>query len=245
MKKNALVTGGSSGIGRAVVIRLAKEGYRVITCGRQIEKLILLKHDLKSQGFSIFPIETDLRNEESIYQLFIKIRKEFGTLDVLVNAAAIGYKAPLSTSSSDLWNEMLSVNIIALSICSREMIKDLNAKKSKGHIVNISSLSGHRLGSEAGIYEATKFSVTVITESLRRELLSTKGRIKVSQISPGLTKSSFHKNYYDSGKEAETLYDQFQPLEGSNIADAVIYIISQPDNVQINDILLRPVGQAL
>ena len=245
MKKNALVTGGSSGIGRAIVIRLAKEGYRVITCGRQIDKLMALKEDLLSKGLSISPIEADLRSEESINQLFVKIRKEFGSLDVLINAAAVGYKAPLSTSSSDLWNEMLSVNIIALSICSREMIKDLNDKKLKGHIVNISSLSGHRLASEAGIYEATKFSVTVLTESLRRELLLTKGRIKVSQISPGLTRSSFHKNYYDSSEEAEAIYSEIQPLEGSNIADAVSYILSQPDNVQINDILLRPVGQVL
>ena len=243
MKKNALVTGGSSGIGRAIVIRLAKEGYRVITCGRQIDKLIALKEELKAQGYTIFPIKTDFRSEESINQLFAKIRKKFGSLDVLINAAAVGYKAPLSSAPTSLWNEMLSVNIIALCICSREMIKDLNSKKLKGHIVNISSLSGHRIASEAGIYEATKFSVTVITESLRRELLPTKGRIKVSQISPGLTKSSFHKNYYDSSKEAESIYSQFQPLEGSNIADAVFYILSQPENVQINDILLRPVGQ--
>ncbi len=243
MKQNALVTGGSSGIGRAIVIRLAKEGYRVITCGRQIDKLIDLKEELISQGYEIFPIETDLRSEESINQLFAEIRKKFGTLDVLINAAAIGYKAPLSSSPTNFWNEMLSVNVIALCICSREMIKDLNNKKLKGHIVNISSLSGHRIASEGGIYEATKFSVTVITESLRRELLPTNGRIKVSQISPGLTKSNFHKNYYDSSKEADSIYSQFQPLEGSNIADAVFYILSQPDNVQINDILLRPVGQ--
>ena len=245
MKKNALVTGGSSGIGRAIVIRLAKEGYRVITCGRQIDKLITLEEELKAQGYSIFPIETDLRSEESINQLFAKIRKKFGSLDVLINAAAVGYKAPLSSSSTDLWNEMLSVNIIALCICSREMIKDLNSKKLKGHIVNISSLSGHRIASEAGIYEATKFSVTVITESLRRELLSTNGRIKVSQISPGLTKSNFHKQYYNNSKDAESIYSQCKPLSGKNIADAVFYILSQPHNVQINDILLRPVGQIL
>ena len=245
MKKNALVTGGSSGIGRATVMRLAKEGYRVITCGRQIDKLIALKEELKAQGYTIFPIKTDLRSEDSINQLFAKIRNEFGSLDVLINAAAVGYKAPLSSSSTNLWNEMLSVNIIALCICSREMIKDLNSKKLKGHIVNISSLSGHRIASEAGIYEATKFSVTVITESLRRELLATNGRIKVSQISPGLTKSNFHKQYYNNSKDAESMYSQCKPLSGTNIADAVFYILSQPHNVQINDILLRPVGQVL
>ncbi len=245
MKRTALVTGGSSGIGRAIVIRLAKEGYRVITCGRQIDKLIILAEDLKAQGYTIYPVETDLRSEESINKLFAKIRKEYDSLDVLINAAAVGYKAPLLSSSTELWNEMLSVNIIALCICSREMIKILNKRNLKGHIVNISSLSGHRIASESGIYEATKFAVTVITESLRRELLLTNGRIKVSQISPGLTKSNFHKQYYNNSKDAESIYSQWEPLSGSNIADAVFYILSQPHNVQISDIMLRPVGQVL
>ena len=120
-----------------------------------------------------------------------------------------------------------------------------NSNNLRGHIVNISSLSGHRIASEAGIYEASKPAVTVISESLRRELLPTNGRIKVSQISPGLTKTNFHSNYYNDNKAAESVYSEFQPLEGSNIADVVHYIITQPDNVQINDILLRPVGQAL
>jgi NADP-dependent 3-hydroxy acid dehydrogenase YdfG len=245
MNKNVLITGGSSGIGRATVFRLCEEGYRVITCGRSLNRLNKLKKELLSEGFKIFPFVVDLKDEESIINLFKEIENQFGVLDVLINAAAIGYKAPISSSSSDLWSEMLSVNILALCICSREMIKSLNIANSKGHIVNISSLSGHRIGAESGIYEATKFSVTVITESLRRELLSTHGRIKVAQISPGLTKTNFHDNYYDGSKEAESIYSQFKPLEASNIADAVMYVLSQPDNVQVNDILLRPVGQSL
>ena len=243
MGKTVLVTGGSSGVGRAIVVRLAKEGYRVITCARQIDKLTALKTELESQGYIIFPFKTDLRIEKSILQLFAKIRKQFGGIDVLVNSAAVGHRAPLLSSPTNLWREMLSVNILAICICSREAIKDLNHRQEKGHIINISSLSGHRLASEAGIYEATKFAVTAITEGLRRELLSTDGRIKVTQVSPGLVKSNFHEQYYKSSEEAESIYNQFTPLSGSDIAETVFYILSQPENVQIHDILLRPVGQ--
>jgi NADP-dependent 3-hydroxy acid dehydrogenase YdfG len=140
---------------------------------------------------------------------------------------------------------MLAVNVLALCICSREVIKDLASSKSQGHIVNISSLSGHRLASEGGMYEATKFAVTAITESLRRELLQNNGKIKVTQISPGLVKTGFHEQYYKSQDAAESIYMEFTPLHGSDIAEVVFFVLSQPDNVQINDILVRPMGQPL
>ena len=243
MKRTALVTGGSSGVGRDIVVRLAKEGYKVITCARRIDKLIDLKTELESQGYIIYPFKTDLKIEKSIHQLFKNIRDEFGGVDVLVNSAAVGHKAPLTSASTKLWREMLSVNILALCICSQEVVKGLNHKQSRGHIINIASLSGHRLASEAGMYEATKFAVTAITESLRRELLSTNGRIKVTQISPGLIKTGFHEKYYKSRNTAKSIYMEFTPLDGTDIAEAVFFVLSQSKNVQIHDILLRPVGQ--
>ena len=245
MKRTALVTGGSSGIGREIVIRLATEGYKVITCARSIDKLEVLRTELQSQGYIIYPFQADLRIEKEIHQLFKDIRNQFDRIDVLINSAAIGHKAPLSNSPTKLWREMLAVNVLALCICSREVIKDLASSKSQGHIVNISSLSGHRLASEGGMYEATKFAVTAITESLRRELLQNNGKIKVTQISPGLVKTGFHEQYYKSQDAAESIYMEFTPLHGSDIAEVVFFVLSQPDNVQINDILVRPMGQPL
>ena len=245
MKRTALVTGGSSGIGREIVIRLATEGYRVITCARSIDKLEALRTELQSQGYIIYPFQVDLRIEKAIHQLFKEIRTQFGGIDVLVNSAAMGHKAPLSNAPTKLWREMLAVNVLALCICTREVIKNLESSESRGHIINISSLSGHRLASEGGMYEATKFAVTTITESLRRELLSTNGRIKVTQISPGLVKTGFHEQYFKSSDAAESIYMEFTPLNGADIAEAVFFALSQPNNVQINDILIRPVGQPL
>jgi len=243
--RTALVTGGSSGIGRDVVIRLATEGYRVITCARRIDKLEALRTRLQSKGYVIYTFQTDLNSQQAINQLFKEIRNQFGGVDILVNAAAVGHKAPLSNAPTKLWKEMLAVNVLALCICTREVIKGLASSKSRGHIINISSLSGHRLASEGGMYEATKFAVTAITESLRRELLVTNGRIKVTQISPGLVKTGFHENYFNNPDTAKSVYKDFLPLNGSDIAEAVFYVLSQNENVQVHDILIRPIGQPL
>ena len=246
MKKTVLVTGGSSGIGQDIVKKLAMEDYKVITCSRSIDKLQNISFELKEKGKSVFPFQLDLRIEKDIINFFEKINKQFGHIDILINSAAIGYKEPLSTGSTKLWKEMLDVNILALCICTREVIKGLELSKSDGgHIINISSLSGHRILSEGGIYEATKFAVNAITESLRRELLARKSNTKVSQISPGLVKTDFHNKYYNNSETAKSVYSQFLPLRGYDIAEAVLYILSQKENVQIHDILIRPIGQPL
>jgi len=245
MQKIVLVTGGSSGIGKDIVRRLAIEDYKVITCARRIDKLEDLALELRKKGYSIYPFQTDLNSEKEISNLFNKINNEFGQIDILVNAAAVGYKAPLLNGPTKLWKEMLAINVIALCICTREVLKGIISSKSKGHIINISSLSGHRNTSEGGMYTATKFAVTAITESLRRELLVTNGRIKVTQISPGLVKTGFHENYYNNPDTAESVYKEFLPLNGSDIAEAVFYVLSQNENVQVHDILIRPIGQPL
>ena len=121
--QNVLVTGGSSGIGRSIVIRLAREGYRVITCARQMHRLAELKRDLLDEGFEIFTIKADLKEENSILKMFEEIRNGFGGVEVLINCAGIGHNAPLLTSPSEPWRETIDVNIIALSICTREAVR--------------------------------------------------------------------------------------------------------------------------
>tara|TARA_B100000315_G_scaffold106424_1_gene97547 strand:+ start:1610 stop:2347 length:738 start_codon:yes stop_codon:yes gene_type:complete len=245
MQKLVLVTGGSGGIGKEIVKRLAMENYKVITCARSIDKLKDLSFELKKKGNLIYPFQVDLRKEKEIINFFQKINEQFGHIDILVNSAAVGHKAPLCNGSTKLWKEMLDVNILALCICTREVMKGLLSSDSDGHIINISSLSGHRLLSEGGIYEATKFAVNAITESLRRELLATNSNIKVSQISPGLVKTDFHEKYFNNSKTAKLVYNEFSPLKGSDIAETVFYILSQNKNVQIHDILIRPKDQPL
>ena len=242
-KRKVLVTGGSSGIGKAIVNSLAAQEYSVLTCSKQIDKLLHIKDKMASKGLEIFPFQVDLRSENSIKKLFEEIRNIYGGIDILINSAGIGYNAPLIDSKTRLWREMLDVNVLALCICTKEALKDMIKNGDQGHIVNISSLSGHRVYKEGGVYAATKFSITAITESLRLELRNLDSKIKITQISPGLVKTNFHKKYYNDESTVNDIYSKFEPLSGDDIARAVSYVLSQPQNVQVHDILIRPLGQ--
>ena len=234
-RRKVLVTGGSSGIGKSIVNSLATQEYSVFTCSKQYNKLLHIKDKMASKGLEIFPFNVDLRNEDSIKKMFEEIRNKYGGIDILINSAGIGYNAPLVDSKTHLWREMLDVNILGLCICTREALKDMKTNGDIGHIVNISSLSGHRVYKEGGVYAATKFSVTAITESLRLELRNLGSKIKITQISPGLVKTNFHKNYYNDEATVNDIFSEFEPLSGDDIARAVSYVLSQPQNVQVHD----------
>jgi len=242
---NVLVTGGSSGIGRAIVLRLARANYNVITCARNQEALGELNAELARERRTIFTYKVDLRREEEIQLLFREIADQSGPLDVLVNNAGLGFNAPLCSGDTDYWRAILEVNVLAVCICTREAIRTMNRHNRPGHIVNICSLSGHRLGPEGGLYAASKFALSAITETLRRELLDNNSRIKVSQISPGLVKTEFHQKFHQDLAVADNIYNQYPPLTPEDIAEAVYFAISQPTNVNVNDIVLRPMGQSL
>jgi len=242
-KKNVLITGASSGIGKAIVLKLAREGYHVMSCARQIEKLEKISRGLTIEGLTVSPFQVDLRSEDSIKRMFKVIKIKHGGVNFLINCAGIGYKAPLIDAPTQQWKEMIDVNVLALCICNREALKDMLNNGDEGHIINISSLSGHRVYKEGGIYAATKFSITALTESLRLELRTRGSGIKVTQISPGLVKTKFHENYYKNKSTAKDIYSNFEPLNGDDIARAVSYVLSEPNNVQVHDILLRPLNQ--
>jgi NADP-dependent 3-hydroxy acid dehydrogenase YdfG len=241
--QNVLVTGGSSGIGRSIVIRLAREGYRVITCARQMHRLAELKRDLLDEGFEIFTIKADLKEENSILKMFEEIRNGFGGVEVLINCAGIGHNAPLLTSPSEPWRETIDVNIIALSICTREAVRMMRERGDRGHIVNISSMPGHRVGKIPGMYTATKFAVRALTESVRMELAAKGSGIRISQVSPGRVETEFHEKYFKQKDKAQAMYSEYKSLEGDDIARAVLYILSQPEHVNVDDILIKACGQ--
>jgi NADP-dependent 3-hydroxy acid dehydrogenase YdfG len=241
--KNALVTGGSSGIGRAVVMRLARSGYNVTTCARNQKDLINLTEKLGKEGKTISTYEVDLRHELEIKSLFRDVEKTSGPLDVLINNAGVGHDAPLSSGATELWRDMIDVNILAVCICTREALQHMYKHNNTGHIVNICSLSGHRLGPEGGLYAATKFALTAITESLRRELVRDRTKIRVTQISPGLVETQFHSRYHRDSAVSAEIYNRFPPLDAENIAEAVHYALLQPTNVNVSDILIRPLEQ--
>jgi len=243
----AVVTGASSGIGLAIANTLADYGYDLAICARRQNRLDAIAPQLTKKGAGVLSQTVDLRDEAQILSFFAAIKARWGRIDVLINNAGLGHKESLTSGSTEAWREMLEVNVLALSVCTREAITLMNAAQGNdrgGHIVHISSMSGHRVPSITGMYSATKFAVRSLTETLRRELRSQNSPIRVSSISPGVVETEFAQKYHQSVKKAEDTYSQFEVLKAKDIANAVLYALSQPAHVEVNDILVRPTQQA-
>lgn len=244
----ALVTGASSGIGRATAARLAAEGMRVMACARRREALAALEDEVgraSEEGPSgeLATQTTDLRDEAQIRALFAATKERFGGVDVLVNNAGLGHHAPLMSGQSERWREMLEVNVLALCICTREAVQDMQARSVAGHVIHISSMAGHRVPSGSGVYSASKYAVRALTEGLRQELRAAGSPIRVTAISPGYVETEFAAHYHKSEEAAEKTYGRFPVLQSSDLAEAVVYVLSQPPHVQVHDLLMRPTDQ--
>jgi len=239
----ALVTGTSSGIGEAIAQQLAQQGYRLVICARRRDRLTTLQSQLEAAGAEVLMQTADLRQEAEILALFDNIRQTWGGVDVLVNNAGLGHKSPLMSGETEAWREMLEVNVLALCICTREAIKDMQQRGDRGHIVHISSLSGHRVPGASGMYAASKFAVRALTEGLRQELRAADSQIRVSTISPGFTETEFAEKYHGNAAQAQQVYSRFPVLQAEDVANAVVYVLSQPEYVQVHDVLVRSTFQ--
>lgn len=241
----ALVTGASSGIGQAVARGLASSGMRLVLCARRQERLEALEQELTRGGAEALSVPTDLRDEGQVLGLFAVTRDELGGVDVLVNSAGISRKSLLIDGDVDDWRLMLEVNVLALSVCTREAIRDMRRRGDDGHVIHISSMSGHRVpwGEGSGMYAATKYAVRALTEKLRRELRELESDIRVTAVSPGFVETEMAAKFHGSEETARELYGRYQVLQPDDIASAVLYALSCPPHVQIHDILVRPTQQ--
>jgi NADP-dependent 3-hydroxy acid dehydrogenase YdfG len=241
--KTALVTGASSGIGQAVARRLCTEGMKVVCCARRTERLEALQTELEGVAGELWPMTADLRDEQQILRMFAAIREGLGGVDVLVNNAGLGYRSPLTTGETRHWREMLEVNVLALCICTREAVSDMRARGDAGHVIHISSMSGHRVPSQSGVYSATKYAVRSLTEGLRQELRAAGSKIRVTAISPGFVETEFAARWNQRPEAAAETYGRYPVIQADEIADMVAYALRQPAHVQIHDVLVRPTDQ--
>ena len=237
----ALVTGASAGIGRAVVARLAQSGMKVAMCARRTDRLEELVGTLPDA--ETLAVSCDVRREDQIAAMFERIRAKWGGVDVLVNNAGLGHRAPLVSGSAEHWREMLEVNVLALCICTREAIKDMRARGDDGHVIHISSMAGHRVPPGSGVYSASKYAVRSLTESLRLELRELGSEIRVSAISPGFVETEFAELYNKSKEAAQRTYGRYKVLESEDIAETVCYVLGSPAHMQVHDVLIRPRDQ--
>ena len=189
-------------------------------------------------------LAADARNPREIEAVCAQVREAWGGVDVLVNSAGLGRVAPLLTGSTEAWQEMFDVNVIGLSVFTREAIADMRRRGDRGYIIHISSMSGHRVpDGTGGMYSATKHAVRALTEALRRELRAGGSRIRVTSISPGFVETEFAEVMSGSAERAREVYARFPCLQPDEIADQVLHLMAQAEHVQIHDVLLRPLEQ--
>ena len=229
-QKVLLITGVTSGIGLAIAREMAAQKMFIVGCGRRLNRLQELEREMQANGFGFKGIECDLRQESDILRMFQYIRQEYGGVDILINNAGLGHQASLLSGKTEDWLETLQVNVLALSICTREAVQDMRTRGDNGYVIHISSMSAHRVPSGSAMYSASKFAVRALTEALRQELRAINSQIRVTALSPGFVETEFAEHYAKSKERATEVYSRYKVLEARDIAKQVSFLLSTPVN---------------
>ncbi len=244
MKKTVLVTGATSGFGKAIATRFAREGNDVIVTGRRTSRLEELKAELeKNFGVEVLPLTFDVRKEAEVKAAVDNLPQRWKSIDVLVNNAGLAAGlGPVHEGLVDDWERMIDTNIKGLLYMTR-YIAPLMVARQSGHIINIGSIAGKEVYPNGNVYCGTKFAVDAITKGTRIDLVA--HNIKVTQIAPGAAETEFSLVRFNGDSErASNVYKGFTPLSGDDVAEAVWYVTTLPAHVNINDLVLMPTVQA-
>ena len=239
--KVALVTGASSGIGEATAAALAAAGAKVAVAARRIDRLATLANRIEKAGGKALGIEADIAKGSDVTAMVDKVASEWGRLDILVNNAGVMLLAPTAEADLDDWRRMIELNLFGVMGTTKAALPHLKA--SKGHVVNVSSVAGRVANPGASGYAATKFGVVAFSESLRREVYADKVRVTV--IEPGLVRTELGDHITNEEFKAglEHRLATMEALTAEDIANAILYAVSQPPRVNVNEILIRPTDQ--
>ena len=242
--KVALVTGASSGIGRAAALALAGHGMRVAVTARRLDRLDELERELVDIGAEVLTLAADFTDATAVLDVFERVRSNWGGVDVLINNAGLGHRSAIADGDTAEWRAELDVNVFAASLCMREAVRDMESRGG-GQIINLSSIAGQRvpLGKDLTMYSATKHALQAVSTGLWGELAAKGSAIKIGMISPGSVETEWHAMAFKSEAQARALYDSGKPLSASDIVEAMRYMLSAPAHVQINEVTLRPITQ--
>lgn len=240
--KTVLITGATSGIGKATAELLAKQGLRLILCGRRTEVLDQLKMEL-SKYTEIFSLNFDQRYFNEVEAAFESLPIDWRTIDVLINNAGNAHGLDsLINGNVDDWDMMIDGNVKGLLYVSKMIMPGMKAKNS-GHIVNISSVAARQTYANGVVYCASKKAVDIISDGMRLEL--TEFGIKITNIQPGAVETDFSKVRFKGDEDrAKTVYDGYEALKAEDIADAIAYCINAPKHVTISDLTIYPSAQS-
>lgn len=225
--KVAVVTGAGSGIGEAIATLLHEEGVKVILAGRNKDKLQNVANQLAQDSVKVVP--TDVTKKEEVDELIKIAQQTFGGLDIVINSAGQMLSSKITDYQVDEWDSMIDVNIKGTLYAAQAALPTM-LEQSSGHLINIASISGFEVTKSSTIYSATKAAVHTITQGLEKELAKT--GVKVTSISPGMVDTAITAAYNPTDRKK---------LEPQDIAEAVLYALTQPKHVNVNEITVRPV----
>jgi len=237
------ITGASSGIGEATALALAAEGASVALAARRADRIEALAGKITGDGGKALAIETDV-TDESQARAFVEGAKEgLGGLDGLVNNAGVMLLGPVAGAETDDWRRMIEVNLLGLLYCTHAALPIMGAQGS-GHIVNLSSVAGRMAAAGSAVYNMTKWGVGGFSEGLRQEVLH--AGVRVTIVEPGFVDTELQGH-----NELEIVKDGIKKMEeqigdllqAEDIAAAIVYALTQPQHVSVNEVLVRPTGQ--
>ncbi|HTT27051.1 MAG TPA: SDR family NAD(P)-dependent oxidoreductase [Solirubrobacteraceae bacterium] len=243
----ALVTGASSGIGEATAVSLADNGAAVAIAARRTERLDAIADRIRDRGGTALSLGADVSDREQARAAVERTASELGRLDILVNNAGLMLLGPIVDADFENWRRMLDVNVEGVLNCANAAIPHLLRAAGEGprgvaDMVNVSSVAGRVVRRGSGIYNLTKHGVGAFSESLRQELAER--QVRVSLVEPGATDTELQlHNSPEIQKAAAERFAGKQILDADDIADAILYIVSRPAYVAINEILIRPTAQ--
>jgi 3-hydroxy acid dehydrogenase / malonic semialdehyde reductase len=233
----AVVTGASSGIGAATVVALGRLGYRIVAGARRLERL---QRVVGERGVAL-PL--DVTKLESIDAFVAEVQKKFGRIDVLINNAGLARGlTPVADASDQDWIEMWETNVLGLMRVTRACLPMLR-KAKHGHIVNLGSIAGFETYVGGAGYTASKHAVHAISRTLRLELNGEP--IRVTEVMPGMVETEFSVvRFHGDRQAAKNVYEGVRPLVAADIADCIVYAVTRPPHVDIDEIVVRPIAQA-
>lgn len=240
--KVALITGASSGIGEATAEALAAEGAVVAIAARRTDRLQALVKRITDAGGKALALEADVTDEAQANDMVQKTHAEFGQIDILVNNAGLMLLGQIEGANTDEWRQMVNTNVLGLLYATRAALPLMKQQES-GHIVNISSVAGRTARAGSAVYNATKWGVGAFSEALRQEVY--RQNIRVTIIEPGMVATELTTHISDPQAKAgiKQMAESLTPLESEDIAAAIVYAVTQPQRVNVNEILIRPTGQ--
>lgn len=242
MKKTALITGATSGIGEACARKFAEGGYNLILTARREEKLAEIKAQLEAEGTKVRTLVFDVRYAEAAKQAIASLEPEWQTIDVLINNAglALGLEKEYEGDPED-WNTMIDTNIKGLLTMTRLIVPAM-VERNEGHVINIGSVAGDAAYAGGNVYCATKAAVKTITDGLRIDVAES--AVRVTNVKPGLVETNFSNvRFHGDNARAENVYKGIVPLTGADIADVAFYAASAPKHVQIAEVLVLATHQ--